>query len=88
LPPRCGNGVAVGGNLDFYSISGGTVAYFCNFSSQTNNCYASERQESSADITGVCGAYNGGWEVVDSRACQYGYERQPKNNFCGRGTGG
>ncbi|KAF4617072.1 hypothetical protein G7Y89_g15075 [Cudoniella acicularis] len=86
LEAQCGNGAFVGGGKNFYSITGGTVAYFCNFSGGTNNCYASEMVEAAERITNDCGSSNGGWDIVPDRQCQYGYERQPGNHFCGRGT--
>jgi hypothetical protein len=34
-------------------------------------------------ITGACGSYRAGWDVVADRAAQYGYETTSVN-FCGR----
>lgn len=101
---RCGNGANVGGGLDFYSIAGCTVAYFCNQSEiQCGNfwcwastyCYAFERQDAANAINGKCGGFGAGWDnfVWDggyARAGQYGWESicDQGRNFCGRGTSG
>jgi hypothetical protein len=77
-------GGAVGGNKDFYSISGSVVVYFCNFLSKGNHCYADEVDDAITQrITGSCGSYIAAWDVVEDRAAQYGYETSSAN-FCGR----
>jgi hypothetical protein len=85
-------GGAVGGNRDFYSLAGaGTsqlVAYFCNFSSMENTCYADEVADAIQNrITGKCGQFQSGWDVAIDRAAQYGYE-VASANFCQRGISG
>lgn len=78
-------GGAVAGNADRYSVAGQCVAYFCNFSSMQNTCYSDEVADAvQTRISGQCGAYESGWDIVIDRAAQYGYEYITAN-FCGRG---
>jgi len=93
LDAQCGTGAPVTpeeNGRDFYSISNGVVAYYCNTSGQWNHCSAAERQESSRRVTDRCGWYWSGdltspsWGNTQS---VYGY--QPRDSkFCGRGTNG
>lgn len=90
LENQCGNGAFVTSNengRDVYSIVGGSVVYYCNYSGTTNNCYASEAVDAFARITSQCGENNAGWDQVPARNDQYGYEGT-KNKFCGRGLNG
>ncbi|OBT65571.1 hypothetical protein VE03_05018 [Pseudogymnoascus sp. 23342-1-I1] len=89
---HCGGGKSISAHNDFYSLSGCTVAYFCNYNDGPQNCYASERQSTSRSITAACGWYNAGWMNIrdDGRNVQYGYEDKCNKgwNFCGCGTDG
>ncbi|KAH7123524.1 hypothetical protein B0J11DRAFT_506596 [Dendryphion nanum] len=86
LKNQCSPG-AIGGNLNFYSISGSTVAYVCNYNGAAVACTRNEIGESADRITGVCGSYRAGWRnlVRDGRNIQIGYENTG-SKFCGRGT--
>lgn len=104
LDAQCGNGAYVGGGLDFYSIAGCTVAYFCNQSEvlcdvfwcwAPTYCYAFERQDAANAINAKCGGFGAGWDNFVwnggyDRAGQYGWENicDQGKNFCGRGTSG
>lgn len=85
LRSQCNPG-AVGNGLDFYSIVGSTVAYFCNFGATATPCQNSEVADSYTRITNVCGLYGAGWRTVhdSGRWVSIGYE-DSKANFCGRG---
>ncbi|OBT87948.1 hypothetical protein VE02_04532 [Pseudogymnoascus sp. 03VT05] len=80
----CTGGVLVGADKDFYSISGCTVAYFCNFSYHTyedgsliitnptdTRCYKSDRQKSATIINGQCGGFYAGWNRITSSDGSY-----------------
>jgi hypothetical protein len=86
LKRQCNPG-AIGGNLNFYSIAGGTVAYVCNYRGIAVTCSRNEIGDSANRITGVCGSYRAGWRNIrnDGRDIQIGYERTG-SEFCGRGT--
>ncbi|MCJ1245427.1 hypothetical protein MMC30_002631 [Trapelia coarctata] len=93
LDAQCTVGTTVGGDLDFYSIVGCVVCYFCNYYSGSDVCFASERQRVTSAITDRCGSYWAGWDYFtsDFRHNQYGYEYfcNQGANFCaGRGTNG
>lgn len=90
---QCGGGSVVRAGLDYYSISGCVVAYFCNFGWGDRACYASDRQRGSARITQVCGWYKPGSVRYNSVSpvisYSYGYESYctaKGHNFCGRGA--
>ncbi|CAG8951858.1 hypothetical protein HYFRA_00005662 [Hymenoscyphus fraxineus] len=86
LKGQCNPG-AVGSGYDFYSISGSTVAYFCNFGSSATNCLANELGDQYARITDHCGRYNAGWWTRQDpgRWISIGYEGSG-SRFCGRGA--
>lgn len=89
LKNQCQGGSTGGGevsaNLDFYSVFGSVVAYFCNYSSLSNHCYQDEIQDAiQTRISAQCGSYVAGWDIVIDRALEYGYQ-SPSSNFCGRG---
>ena len=84
LDRQCGSGLVVG-SRDIYSISGCTVAYYCNFS-DFGVCTAQQRGLASKGITNWCGSYRSGWTTGTSQS--YGYEdfcKWPGSHFCGRG---
>ena len=85
LEAQCGNGAFVRAGYDFYSIAGGSVIYFCNYSGQTNQCFRSEAVDAFQRITAECGEGVAGWDQVPARNDQYGYERTG-SKFCGRRT--
>ena len=85
LKEQCGKGAFVGEGRDFYSIVGDSVVYFCNFSDETNQCFASEAEDAFGRISSQCGVDNAGWDIVRARNDQYGYERVG-SDFCGRGV--
>ena len=85
LENQCGNGAFVQGGLDFYSITGDSVVYYCNFSDDINNCFASEASDAFARIVSDCGPNNAGWDTIPARSDSYGYESVGAN-FCGRGV--
>ncbi|KAH8658066.1 hypothetical protein BX600DRAFT_514587 [Xylariales sp. PMI_506] len=75
----------VGGNLDFYSVFGDVVAYFCNYSSKVNHCYEDEVDEVIQHrISDTCGHYVAGFDILVDRALEYGY-MDLSAKFCGRG---
>lgn len=95
LGVRCGTGAYVGADLDYYSIRGCTVSYFCNKSyvqydfywSRTAiswACFASYRQEIANAINSRCGGFGAGWDYVGnadgSESGVYGWE-----NYCNQG---
>lgn len=90
LDNQCGAGTnVVGGGMDFYSIVGCTVSYYCNFAWTSSVCSYSRRQDISGGITQACGWYMSGWSNQNPNdSGSYGYEdfcKAPGNNFCGRG---
>lgn len=87
LQRQCNPG-AVGTGSDFYSISGGTVVYFCNFGATATVCQAAEIRDSlSGSVTRVCGSYRAGWRTINNpqRWVSIGYEKK-EARFCGRGS--
>ncbi|KAH9208141.1 hypothetical protein DL95DRAFT_415032 [Leptodontidium sp. 2 PMI_412] len=93
LDAQCGAGANVGKGLDFYSISGCVVSYFCNLGGSGTDCFASERQQAATQyINPVCGGFWAGWVNfnIPSRDGQYGWEDicGAGSHFCGRGTSG
>ena len=69
LDKQCGTGATVGIGLDYYSIVGCTVAYFCNLSTTGSDTYkASERQAVSQELTADCGGYTSAWNTFTSPA--------------------
>jgi hypothetical protein len=84
---QCNTG-AVGVGLDFYSIAGTTVAYFCNFGSAAQDFQVDEITDSYSRITGTCGLCYSGWRTIQNTALWVliGYEDR-NSKFCGRGTG-
>jgi hypothetical protein len=64
LRRQCNPG-AVGNGLDFYSITGSTVAYFCNFGATATVCQSNEVADSYTRISNACGLYGAGWRTVD-----------------------
>ena len=84
LENQCGNGAFVGGRRDFYSIVGGSVVYYCNFSYDTNQCFASEAADAFSRITSECGLNIAGYDTIGARSDSYGYD-QPTAKFCGQG---
>ena len=83
LDKQCGAGANVEKDKNFYSTSGCTVAYFCNFDDDHGDtCFADEREAITKSIFEQCGKYAAGWAIVDfkTRKNQYGVE-----NLCGRG---
>jgi hypothetical protein len=85
LKAQCNPG-AVGNGLDFYSISGSTVAYFCNFGAAATVCQSGEIGDSYARVTNACGRYRAGWRSIhdSGRWISIGYEAS-NARFCGRG---
>ena len=82
LAAQCGKDAAVGGDLDFYSIYGGTVAFFCNLSGDAALCSANAANSDFGSIQSLCHDH-GGWFTHPNYV--YGYEATG-SNFCGRGT--
>jgi hypothetical protein len=79
--------------MDFYSIVGCTVSYFCNFSYSnfgnlfqyvSTGCWAGDRQGVANEINLKCGGYGGGWDVFSTANNlyngQYGWESQCISN--------
>jgi hypothetical protein len=87
LRRQCNPG-AVGQGLDYWSMSGSTVAYFCNMGGAGTLCQVAELNDTWAKITGVCGSYWAGWRNIktdwDGRSVSIGYEDRGVK-FCGRG---
>jgi len=93
LDAQCGGWTKVKKGKHFYSISGGTVAYFCNMASQEYGCSTGPRIKYSAMVTASCGAYKPGWVTVEEanqgyggQHYSYGYQASSAK-FCGTGTG-
>ncbi|KAI1322496.1 hypothetical protein F5Y16DRAFT_415941 [Xylariaceae sp. FL0255] len=85
LKAQCNPGAVTSGR-DFYSISGTSVAYVCDFGDSAIVCQEFQLTNSFAKITGACGSYTAGWETFQTEAYWYsiGYEYN-ETNFCGRG---
>lgn len=85
LRSQCNPG-AVGQGLDYWSMSGSTVAYFCNLGGTGTLCQLNEINDSFNRITGYCGSFWAGWRNIDdgSRSISIGYEDR-YTKFCGRG---
>jgi hypothetical protein len=85
LRRQCNPG-AVGQGLDYWSMSGTTVAYFCNMGGTGTLCQLNEINDSFTRITNVCGSYGAGWRNIkdNSRSVSIGYEDRGVK-FCGRG---
>ena len=95
LQAQCGSGTNIGVDEDFYSISGCTVAYACNFDGNDDaECYSAESVAANQAITGSCGSYYPGSATSNENYnadLSYGYENYCTSrggNFCGRGTSG
>ncbi|KAI1194915.1 hypothetical protein F5X97DRAFT_327012 [Nemania serpens] len=87
LANQCGFGAAVGAHLNYYSIKGCSVAYFCNFKKHSQVCTSTNAWNSFNDVNNVCGANVAGWEkYYDSDGNdQYGYQwycTYPGSSFC------
>ncbi|KAK4241746.1 hypothetical protein C8A03DRAFT_40840 [Achaetomium macrosporum] len=81
---------AVNAGMDFYSISGSTVAYICNIGKKGWVCQRSDLTSDYAHITDVCGWYMSGWRQYwrdGDTGAQTGYEDR-NANFCDRGIDG
>jgi hypothetical protein len=85
LRRQCNPG-AVGQGLDYWSMSGSTVAFFCNFGGTGTLCLLNEINDSFGRITNFCGSYTAGWRNIkdDSRSVSIGYDDR-NTRFCGRG---
>jgi hypothetical protein len=89
---QCGTGGVLQGDgtedgRDFYAVQNDVVSYVCNTSGNSNNCYASERQDADRKITADCGWYSAGEDDVPDRGIVYGYQTKD-SDFCGRGING
>ncbi|KAK0723337.1 hypothetical protein B0T26DRAFT_801902 [Lasiosphaeria miniovina] len=87
LANQCGAGAAVGARLNYYSIVGCSVAYFCNMKSHPQVCTSGNAWASFHDVNDRCGANVPGWEVYyDSDGDdRYGYQwvcTYPGSHFC------
>ncbi|KAF1842809.1 uncharacterized protein K460DRAFT_287342 [Cucurbitaria berberidis CBS 394.84] len=81
LDRQCGGGVNVNPGMNYYSIRGDIVAFFCNFSDrEAKYCSAGGRQDYSREITKACGWYNSGWFTFPNQ-WSIGYDRG--RCFCG-----
>lgn len=79
----------VGGNRDYYSISGDVVTYFCNFGGGSTTCSSGEAYNVLVGgVTGACGSYWAGWGNPINRPVSYGYESVSRDKeFCGQNHG-
>ncbi|KAI8944744.1 hypothetical protein F4801DRAFT_570617 [Xylaria longipes] len=87
LANQCGFGAAVGAHLNYYSIKGCSVAYFCNFKKHSQVCTSGNAWASFNDVNNICGSNVAGWEkYYDSDGNdQYGYQwfcTYPGSAFC------
>lgn len=95
---QCGAGADISSGLDFYSISGCTVAYACNFLEgglAYTKCFADASARANGIITlgedgdSGCGSYFPGSILDNYYQVAYGYENYCSSrgsNFCGRGA--
>jgi len=79
---QCNQGIYVNPNLDFYTIVGSVVCYYCDYN-HGSVCSAAEFGNVLGYLNAVCGRYSAGWVVYDSHG-QYGCEKHDAQ-FCGRG---
>jgi hypothetical protein len=87
LKRQCDPRGTIGKGLDFYSISGTTVAYVCNFGNGAIPCFRGDITKSYESITNACGRYQAGWRTLNNSTHWYstGYEHTGAF-FCGRGA--
>lgn len=84
---QCNPSATVEKGRDFYSIMGGTVAYFCNFGADAASCTVAEINQTRAFLKAQCGADFAGWRTIrdPKRWVSIGYEPVGAK-FCGRGV--
>jgi hypothetical protein len=88
LKQQCDPAGGIGGGRDFYSVSGSTVAYICNYNSASVVCTRNLLTDSYSAITSACGLYRSGWRDLTGNGYRYSIGYEPfGNNFYGRGTG-
>jgi hypothetical protein len=91
LDKQCGYGALVKKQHNFYSISGCTVAYYCNLSQGFSACSAIQRRVATEAITQTCGQYKAGWTesiLFFDYNYRWGYENvcNQGKDFCLGGT--
>lgn len=87
LKDQCKPG-AINSGLNFYSKSGSTVVYICNYGSNAWLCTRDDLTRDYAQITSICGRYKSGWRVrwpQGNTGAQTGYETV-NAKFCVRGA--